>query len=199
TRIFFIPVLNPDGLIQVENFLKVNSVVEVEKKLKTFKSFKKNLSPTCKPKYDITSFENGVDLSHNFGFKWGNLEKNSLQEASYKNKCSENFQGASAFSEPETEALKKFILEENPKISVFFQTNLKDEIPNNNDDLNFSTNILFPFTFHNSPQKVIRPDDLQGFQKIVADMNANSVKNQFESGFAIDIIKSTIVGSPIDW
>ncbi|XP_057667015.1 carboxypeptidase B-like [Diorhabda carinulata] len=44
----------------------------------------------------------GTDLNRNFGYRWGG-------QGSSKNPCSETYGGSSPFSEPETEAIRKFI------------------------------------------------------------------------------------------
>jgi murein tripeptide amidase MpaA len=45
---------------------------------------------------------NGVDLNRNFGYKWGTT-------GASRNSCAHNYAGKFAFSEPEAQALQKYI------------------------------------------------------------------------------------------
>jgi len=89
--VWFIPVLNVDGYKAIEDdYSATGRITEFRKNMK-------NLNCSLK-------LENGVDLNRNYGFKWGadNLGSSSK-------KCSEDYRGPSAFSEPETRAIRDLI------------------------------------------------------------------------------------------
>lgn len=79
--IFLIPQINPDG-------------AEFDISTGSYKMWRKNRAPgkSCA----------GVDLNRNYGYKWG-------QGGSSTSPCSDVYMGPSAFSEPETKAVKAFI------------------------------------------------------------------------------------------
>jgi len=49
-----------------------------------------------------TATEAGVDLNRNYGYKWGVGD-------SGRSECDETYHGASAFSEPETRAMRDWL------------------------------------------------------------------------------------------
>lgn len=73
----------------------------------------------------------GVDLNRNYGFQWGT-------GGSSKRTSDETYMGPSAFSEPESQAIKKFI-EQNANINVVLSFHT------------FSELILYPWGHKNSP------------------------------------------------
>ena len=94
-EMWFVPVVNPDGYVYNEMNHPGGGGMH-----------RKNLSPGCiNPP--------GVDLNRNFGYNWGydNVGSSSSN-------CAETFRGLSAFSEPETQALRDFVLSRN-FITVF--------------------------------------------------------------------------------
>jgi hypothetical protein len=52
--------------------------------------------------------QRGIDLNRNYGYEWG-----ADNSGSSPNPCSSTFRGDSAFSEPETQAVRDFILATN--------------------------------------------------------------------------------------
>jgi len=54
----------------------------------------------------------GVDLNRNFGYKWGGKGSSNKQ-------CSEVYRGPRAFSEPESRAIKQFILKRRRNIKLY--------------------------------------------------------------------------------
>lgn len=54
----------------------------------------------------------GVDLNRNFGHYW-------VASGSFKDQCNENYSGLNAFSEPETEAVRRFFNGTNEKFCGF--------------------------------------------------------------------------------
>lgn len=62
----------------------------------------------------------GVDLNRNYGFKWG-------QGGSSTNPCNDTYMGPSAFSEPETQAVKAFV-EGHPNLKVLLTLHTYSEL-----------------------------------------------------------------------
>jgi subtilisin family serine protease len=81
-EIWFIPIINPDGHVYVE---KIDPL------------WPKN-------RRDNGDGTFGVDIKRNYGYQWGYDEIGSSSDSS-----TSNYRGTSAFSEPETQAIKNFI------------------------------------------------------------------------------------------
>lgn len=80
--IHIIPMVNPDG-------------AEYDISTGSYKSWRKNRSKNSNGTY-------GVDLNRNYGYGWGGGGAST-------NPNSETFRGPNAFSEPETQAIKKYV------------------------------------------------------------------------------------------
>ncbi len=90
-ELWFIPVINPDGYVYNETIAPNGGGMH-----------RKNRRDTgCG---DGT--QRGVDLNRNYGYEWG-----ADNSGSSPNPCSSTFRGDSAFSEPETQAVRDFILD----------------------------------------------------------------------------------------
>eukprot|EP00927_Polykrikos_kofoidii_P077962 TRINITY_DN74844_c0_g1_i1.p1 TRINITY_DN74844_c0_g1~~TRINITY_DN74844_c0_g1_i1.p1 ORF type:complete len:702 (+),score=73.72 TRINITY_DN74844_c0_g1_i1:141-2246(+) len=76
-EVWVVPFVNPDGYLANEHL--------------SSKSIRKNRRPTCAKPID-----GGVDINRNFAYHWN---------AEFA-RCNEEYQGAKAFSEPETQALR---------------------------------------------------------------------------------------------
>jgi len=88
--LWFIPVINPDGYVYNETIAPNGGGMH-----------RKNRRDTgCG---DGT--QRGIDLNRNYGYEWG-----ADNSGSSPNPCSDTFRGDSAFSEPETQAVRDFIL-----------------------------------------------------------------------------------------
>jgi len=91
--IWFIPVLNPDGYVYNESIAPNGGGMH-----------RKNRRDTgCG-----IGTQRGVDLNRNYGYEWGVDNSGSSPNA-----CSAVFRGDSAFSEPETQAVRDFIINHN--------------------------------------------------------------------------------------
>ena len=89
-ELWFIPVINPDGYVYNETIAPNGGGMH-----------RKNRRDTdCG---DGT--QRGIDLNRNYGYEWG-----ADNSGSSPNPCSSTFRGDSAFSEPETQAVRDFIL-----------------------------------------------------------------------------------------
>ena len=89
--IYFLPLVNPDGY---------------EFSRKSDRLWRKNRSHTDRGKCA------GVDLNRNFGYKWGG-------KGSSNNQCSETYRGPRPFSEPESRAMRDFIMARRRNIRMY--------------------------------------------------------------------------------
>ena len=88
-NIAIVPVVNPDG----RKFAEQGYL------------WRKNTNPNPPPGEEPASFPNyGVDLNRNFDFKWGEIPDDLSDDPE-----SETYRGLSAFSEPETQAVRDYV------------------------------------------------------------------------------------------
>lgn len=99
--IFLIPMVNPDG-------------AEFDVATGTYQMWRKNRSANNGNRCA------GVDLNRNYGFKWGTGGSSSSP-------CSDTFMGPTAFSEPETRAVKSFV-EGHPNLKVLLTLHTYSEL-----------------------------------------------------------------------
>ena len=98
--IWIVPMVNPDGHIQVE-----------ERKL----SWRKNTHVSTLLEGFVPSYGSGVDLNRNFGHKWG-------QNGSSGSPYSETYRGTAPFSEPESQAIQQLAKEEQFKVVIDYHS-----------------------------------------------------------------------------
>src|SRR5690554_1630658 len=98
-ELYFVPVVNPDGLRW--NQLTNPSGGGMQRR---------NLRPYS----GTTNASRGVDLNRNFNYFWG-----SAGSGSSGTSTSDSYRGPSAFSEPETQIMRDFILARNFKTAVW--------------------------------------------------------------------------------
>lgn len=112
-ELWFLPVANPDGAVYVAN---------------EDSSWRKN-------RRDNGDGTFGVDLNRNFGYEWG------LDIGSSGDTGDETYRGTSAFSEPETQAIRDFILAHDFVASIAYHS--------------YSNLILYPWGYTSSacPEK----------------------------------------------
>lgn len=115
-QVYIMPLLNPDGL---------------EFSIRCYRMWRKNR------RYN-GDFTWGVDLNRNYGHKWGYDDEGSSPDPMY-----ETYRGAGPFSEPETAAVRDFLLFNPPAGSLSFH--------------NFSQMILYPWGY----AEVLAPDDAE--------------------------------------
>jgi murein tripeptide amidase MpaA len=116
SQIYILPILNPDGL---------------EFSIRTYRLWRKNR------RYN-GDFTWGVDPNRNYGYKWGYDDAGSSGAA-----YSAVYRGTEPFSEPETSAVKNFLLENPPVGSISYH--------------NYSQLILYPWGYSETPA----PDDAE--------------------------------------
>jgi len=99
--IFLIPSVNPDGS-------------EYDIANGNYRMWRKNRAQNSGARCS------GVDLNRNYGFQWGT-------GGSSKDSCSDVFMGQNSFSEPETQAIKKFV-ESKPNLKVLLSFHTYSEL-----------------------------------------------------------------------
>jgi carboxypeptidase T len=109
-QIYIMPLLNPDGL---------------EFSIHTYRWWRKNR------RYN-GNFSWGVDLNRNWGYRWGYDNVGSDPDPN-----NEAFRGSGPFSEPETDALRLFMLEHPANGAIFYH--------------NFSQKITYPWGYTSDP------------------------------------------------
>lgn len=151
-EIHMIPAVNPDGL-------------EFDIADGKYKTWRKNRKRNSDGTY-------GVDLNRNYSYKWGTGGSSS-------NPRSDTFKGPTPFSEPETQAIQKYVQSlTEAKILLSFHT--------------FSKLILYPWGHTND--KVSKEKDLLVFQKMAQRMsNWNGYRPMQSSGLYI------ASGDTTDW
>lgn len=100
-KMWFIPVVNPDGYEYNYEIAPNGGGMQ-----------RKNRHPEC-----ATSSLTGVDLNRNYGFNWGYDNSGSSN-----NSCSSTYRGTSAFSEPETQVIRDFVLDHDFKMILNYHT-----------------------------------------------------------------------------
>jgi hypothetical protein len=100
-EIFFVPCVNPDGYVYNQT-TNPNGGGQQRKN---------------RHNYGGTGVQIGVDLNRNYGYGWG------LNSGSSNDPTSDTYRGPSAFSEPESQAIRDFLLLRHPKIGISFHSN----------------------------------------------------------------------------
>ena len=136
-ELWFVPALNPDGLIYNQTIAPNGGGMQ-----------RKNARETCNGGVD------GVDLNRNYGYAWncqGNYQGNSCETSgSSGNGCDETYRGTFAFSEPETQAMRDFVQSHDFPIALNYHS--------------YSNLLLYPFGYtYNNPMS---QDDLNTFIEI---------------------------------
>ncbi|KAJ1550112.1 hypothetical protein HK405_001390, partial [Cladochytrium tenue] len=188
TRIFVVPIVNPDG------YSKMETIEDRE----VWNSLVKNTAGTCS-EGDVIS--QGVHIGHNWGFMWDY----NATAGSFWDPCDVSYRGAEPFSEPESVALRDLILRENPKAAVFFHSRSK----------NSTSRIIVPYMYHKSflsshrddkKNKLMNQADLLEYDKMTELMQNGRTHSQialdttkYEVGTAWETLSKTISGSALDW
>ena len=160
-RLWFLPALNPDGYYYNEQLAPQGGGMH-----------RKNRGQFCVA--DGLSTSQGVDLNRNYGYEWG---RNSL--GSSGSTCQETYRGPNPFSEPETTALRDFVLARSPRIALNYHS--------------FGNLLLLPFGFEAGATPP-EADRVQ-FEHMGRLLTAG---NGYRSGYGWDILYVTN-GDSDDW
>lgn len=189
TAFVFVPVINPDGYEKLVTQFNATSTEPLSLK---------NNANTC----PSDPSKSGVNLGHNWATAF-NFDIDSEEDSivvPYRSPCGTSYQGPSAFSEPETQAMRDLILKLKPSLVLFFHQRAGSA----------DSRIIYPYTSQKEPLKSILKDDFNVFIGIIKIMNDKAPtqirgpntkrpKQDYYSGSAIEIMSHTITGSEIDW
>ncbi|MEA3286401.1 MAG: M14 family zinc carboxypeptidase [Candidatus Marinimicrobia bacterium] len=156
-ELWFVPVINPDGYVYNELTNPNGGGMH-----------RKNRKPGC-----LSS--PGVDLNRNWGFQWGYNDVGSSPD-----NCAATYRGAAAFSEPETQAIRDFVLAHE------FQT-----------VLNYHTygNLLIrPFGYDASVELPVPDGDI--YQQLGQDLVAD---NHYLFGTGDETVGYSVNGDAVDY
>jgi murein tripeptide amidase MpaA len=153
-QIYIMPIQNPDGL---------------EYSIHTYRMWRKNR------RYN-GEFAWGVDTNRNYGHMWG-----YDNEGSSPSPWSEVFRGPEPFSEPETRAVRDFLLEHPPAGSISYH--------------NYSQLIIYPWGYTHEPAP-----DAGEMHAIAAEMSARMFQVSGRVyGFGASEVLYVVNGDTIDW
>jgi murein tripeptide amidase MpaA len=125
--LYFVPVVNVDGFKHIsDEYLKTSNLLYIRKNRN---DGRKEGTKACQDDEYM-----GVDLNRNYDFKFGANDKGSSGD-----KCSEDYRGQYAFSEPETAALRDFIENKKDIIAMAFNFHAYGNL------------LIYPFNYDPSP------------------------------------------------
>ncbi|XP_052060732.1 carboxypeptidase B-like [Mytilus californianus] len=160
---YIIPVLNPDGYVYTHNKDRL------WRKNRRRPLFGDNLTDIC----------HGVDLNRNFDYKWG-------EGTSTEDPCTETYSGPSPFSEPETLAVRKLLMNRNIDFLLYISLH------------SYGQYWVYPWGYTSTYTKDVKYLDLGAFiatealkQKYNTDYTVGSVYNALYAaeGISLDYVK----------
>ena len=157
-EMWFIPVINPDGYVYNESIEPNGGGMHRKNRLDT----------NCG---NCTS--RGVDLNRNYGYGWGSNDTGSSPDP-----CSATFRGETSFSEPETQAVRDFILNRNFKDVLHYHS--------------FSNVYIHAYGDASLPEE----PDLTTLREIGNEM---AKYNGYSTGTGFEVIGYTVNGDAVDW
>ena len=99
-QLWFIPAVNPDGLVYNESIAPNGGGMQ-----------RKNMRETCDAGAD------GIDLNRNYSYMWAYDNEGSSPDG-----CNETYRGNSPFSEPETQIVRDFVLSHDFPIALNYHS-----------------------------------------------------------------------------
>ena len=157
-EMWFVPVINPDGYVFNELIEPFGGGMHRKNRRNT----------NCG-----NGTTRGVDLNRNFGYEWGANNTGSSPDP-----CSDVYRGESAFSEPETQAVRDFILDHDFKNVLHYHS--------------YSNLYIHAFGDGSYPDE----PDLTTHREIGHEM---SKYNGYYVGTGLDGIGYTVNGDAVDW
>jgi len=155
TTMFFIPMVNPDGYVYNELTNPNGGGL-----------WRKNRYPNANG--DTV----GVDLNRNYGYFWAYDDEGSSNE-----EASQTYRGPSAFSEPETQAVRKLCMDNNFQLSLNYHT--------------FGNLLIHPWGYEDGPTA---EDSI--FKSLG---NVMITENDFLVGTGTETVGYTVNGDSDDW
>ena len=160
-KLLFMPIANPDGYAWNERTRPRGGGMK-----------RKNGARSCSPP---DTENDGVDLNRNFGYKYAYDSVGSSSRG-----CSEEYRGTSAFSEPETQAIRAVVTKHKPKAVLHWH--------------GWGNDIAFPYSY--DWRAPMSNEDLGLYQEFAAEMAAS---NHYASGRAWESVGYTTNGEADDW
>ena len=157
-EMWFIPVVNPDGYVYNESIEPNGGGMHRKNRLNT----------NCG-----NGSNRGVDLNRNYGYGWG-----ADDTGSSPNPCSATYRGESEFSEPETQAVRDFIVEHQFNNVLHYHS--------------YSNIYIHPWGDGSLPDE----PDLTTLTEIGHEM---SRYNGYPVGTGLSTIGYTVNGDAVDW
>ena len=157
-EMWFIPVINPDGYVYNESIEPNGGGMHRKNRLDT----------NCG-----NGTGRGVDLNRNYGFGWGANDTGSSPDP-----CSATYRGESSFSEPETQAVRDFILNHDFKNILHYHS--------------YSNVYIHAYGDASLPDE----PDLNTLREIGHEM---ARYNGYPSGTGYEVIGYTVNGDAVDW
>uniref|UniRef100_A0A914XAY4 ShKT domain-containing protein n=1 Tax=Plectus sambesii TaxID=2011161 RepID=A0A914XAY4_9BILA len=169
---YIVPLLNPDGYEHSRS--STNPDIRL---------WRKNRSPLICPQNQFSSILGvgccqGVDLNRNFDWHWG-------QTGSSTDPCSEIYQGATPFSEPETRAVRDFVSSRRGSIHSFLTFHSYSQI------------LMYPF----GHERRIYPQDVQELRSTALDA-ASALRQLYGTNYVVGTGADTLYpasGGSEDW
>ena len=161
-EMWFVPIINPDGYVYNETIAPNGGGMH-----------RKNRRPNPDNSNCNNGTQQGIDLNRNYSYNW-----DADDSGSSGNPCSAVYRGASAFSEPETEAISDFILARQFKNVLHYHT--------------YSNVLIHSWgdgTFPDEP-------DLSTLREIGAEMTR---ENGYAVGTGTETIGYGVNGDAVDW
>ncbi|MDH3648844.1 MAG: M14 family zinc carboxypeptidase [Saprospiraceae bacterium] len=154
TELYFLPCINPDGYVYNQTTHPQGGGL-----------WRKN-------RRDNEDGTFGVDLNRNYGFKWG-LDN----VGSSDNSQSEVYRGPSPFSEPETQAVRAFVLEHDFKIALNYHT--------------YGGFLIYPYGYTDDPV-----EDVKTYQELALLLTR---ENRYVYGTGLETVSYFTNGDADDW
>jgi carboxypeptidase T len=154
TALYFVPCVNPDGYVYNQTISPIGGGF-----------WRKNRRPNADNSI-------GVDLNRNYGYKWGFNDNGSSSQPS-----SDIYRGTAAFSEPETELIRRFCNEHRFQLAMNYHT--------------YGNLLIYPWAYNDqeTPESAI----FRGFSEIMKR------DNNFLAGTGIQTVGYSVNGNVDDW
>ena len=104
-ELWFVPCVNPDGLIYNQSIAPNGGGMQ-----------RKNHRETCSNNNDSSNWD-GIDLNRNYSYQWGYDNTGSSGDG-----CYQTYRGTNSFSEPETQAVRDFVTSHNFKAALNYHS-----------------------------------------------------------------------------